>query len=117
MTALATHAVANPAKLALVADNWTPLGVDLADRFREACRIEAATNRGWVHPSRVAARLRADDPDLDPRRLSALWSTATAKAGYLDNTEHYRRIDGAVSKGNGGKSVRLRKWRGPVPPL
>src|SRR5690606_18043112 len=117
MTTLATYPVDAPDQLALIADGWTATSIDLADRFREACRIEAATNRGWVHPSRVAARLRADDPDLDPRRLSALWSTATAKAGYLDNTEHYRQIDGAVSKGNGNKSVRLRKWRGPVPPL
>ncbi len=117
MTALATHALPDPDQLALIADGWTATSIDLADRFREACRIEAATQRGWVHPSRVTARLKADDPDLNMRRVSALWATATGRDGYLDNTDHWRQIDGAVSKGNGNKSVRLRKWRGLVPPL
>jgi hypothetical protein len=117
MTTLGSHPLDDPALLDLVADRWTPLAVDLADTFRAACRIEAATNAGWVHPSRVTARLKADDPELNMRRVSALWATATGRDGYLDNTEHWRQIDGAVSRGNGNKSVRLRRWRGPVPPI
>lgn len=112
MTTLNTHPLDDPDQLALIADNWTPLGIDLADAFREACRAEAEANDGWIHPCKVTARLVAADPDVNRRRISALWSTATARDGYLDNTQRPARLDGSVSRGNGGKSSHYRRWRG-----
>lgn len=114
MTTLATSPL-DPAQLdllALIADEHTPLGIDLADRFRAACRAEAEAHDGWVHPSNVTRRLKGADPDVNPRRISALWSTATAAAGYLDNTDRPARLDGSVSKGNGNKHATYRRWRG-----
>jgi hypothetical protein len=99
-------------ELALIADTETPLGIDLADRFRAACRADAAEHGGWIHPNHVTARLVADDPDVNRRRISALWATAEAPGGYLRKTDEWRQIDGSVSKGNGNKSVRLRFWVG-----
>ena len=112
---LSTHSLEDPDQLALIADNWTTLAVDLADRFREACRAEAFAHDGWVHPCAVTARLKADDPDVNTRRISALWSTAVArKNGYLDQTKRPAQLDGAVSKGNGNKESTYRRWRGWV---
>lgn len=114
MTTLATHAL-EPAEydvLALIADTVTPLGLDLADRFREACRAVAAENDGLIHPSRVTARLKAEVPDLNVRRVSALWATAEAPGGYLVKTDQWARLDGSVSRGNGNKSAPLRRWIG-----
>lgn len=111
MTTLGTHGVEEPDLLSLIADTWTPLGIDLADRFREACRAEADANDGWVHPCKVTARLKADDPDVNVRRISALWSTACGRDGYLDKTEREARLDGSVSRGNSNKSATYRKWR------
>lgn len=109
MTTLGTYALDEPDLLALIAADR-----NLADRFREAAWKEAVDCGGLVHPSRVTARLKADDPDLNPRQLSALWSVATGRDGYLDNTEEWVRIDGSVSRGNGNKTVRLRRWRGDL---
>lgn len=108
---LGTHATENADELALIADGMTPLSVDLADRFRAACLAEAQEHRGVVNPNAVTARLKANDPDVNVRRISALWSTAAAPDGYLDVTDCYVRIDGSISRGNGGKSVALRMWR------
>ena len=113
MTTLSTHAVDNPDELALFADDWTPLAKPFADRFRDACEAEANAHAGWVDPNRVRARLIADDPTYNPRQLSGLWSKASGKDGFLDV---YRdvlvRISGEGSKGNGNKSVPMRRWRG-----
>lgn len=111
MTTLSTHPLDEPDLLSLIADNWTPLGIDLADQFREACRLEAEANDGLVHPCRVTARLKANDPDVNTRRISALWSTACGRDGYLDKTKIPAQLDGTVSRGNGGKSSTYRKWR------
>lgn len=111
MTTLATHVLDDPDQLALIADNWTALATDLADRFRDACWAEAQTYGGLVHPNRVTARLVADDPDVNRRRISALWSTACAPSGYLDKTDIPCRIEGSVSRGNGNKSTTYRRWR------
>jgi hypothetical protein len=114
MTSLAT-APLDPDQLdmlALLADEHTPLGIDLADRFRDACRAEAEAHDGWVHPSNVTGRLKAQDPGVNTRRVSALWSTATSRDGYLDNTDRPARLDGSVSKGNGNKHATYRRWRG-----
>lgn len=110
-TRLATHELENRDELALIADGWTPLSVDLAERFRDACLAEARDHDGWINPNAVTARLKEQDPDVNVRRVSALWSTAAAKDGYLDVTEHYVQIDGSISRGNGGKSMSLRLWR------
>jgi hypothetical protein len=42
--------------------------------------------------------------------MSAPWSTACAKGGYLVKTDATVQIQGAGSKGNGNKSVPLRRW-------
>lgn len=110
-TRLSTHELDNRDELLLIADGMTPLSVDLAERFRDACLAEAREHDGWINPCAVTARLKADDPEVNTRRISALWSTAAAPDGYLDRTEHYVQIDGSVSRGNGNKSVALRLWR------
>lgn len=110
-TRLAAHALENEDELALIADGMTPLSVDLAEQFREACLAEAREHGGWINPCRVTARLKDRDADVNVRRISALWSTAAAPDGYLDRTEHYVQIDGSVSRGNSNKSVALRVWR------
>ena len=112
MTRLATHALDNRDELALIADGMTPLSVDLAERFRDACLAEAREHDGWINPNAVTGRLKAADPEVNVRRISALWSKAAAPDGYLDRTEHHVQIDGSVSRGNGNKSVALRFWRG-----
>ena len=112
MTTLSTHPLDDPDQLALIGDNWTSLGVDLAERFREACWEEARLHDGWVHPSSVTARIKAGEPEANMRRVSALWSTACAADGYLDKTDRPAQLDGAVSKGNGNKSSTFRRWRG-----
>jgi len=114
-TTLATHPVEEPDLLALIADELTPLGIDLADAFRDACWAEALANNGLIHPCRVTARLVERDPAVNKQRISAMWSTAAKRdGGYLDNTDVSAQIDGTVSKGNGNKSTTYRLWRGWV---
>ena len=110
MTTLATHPVADPDQLALIADDWTPLALDLADRFREACHAEALAHDGWVDPNRVRARLLADGGIDNPRRLSALWSKSCGRDGFMVKTDRLVQITGEGSRGNGNKSVPLRRW-------
>ena len=113
MTALGTHPVEEPDLLALIADPWTVTRERFADEFRKACFWAAHTADGWVDPSRVRTHLIANlGPDINKRQLSALWSTAAARDGYLDNTDQWVQIRGEGSRGNGNKSVRLRRWRG-----
>lgn len=114
MTTLATHRVEDPDQLALIADTWTLTRERFAEGFREACRADAMHHDGWVDPSRVRAVLMHCFGDYNPRHLSALWSTACARDGYLDNTDTWVQITGAGSRGNTNKSVRLRRWRGWV---
>lgn len=111
---LATHSLEDPDQLALIADDWTPLAVDLADRFRDACWAEAQAHDGWVHPCAVTARIKAADPEANMRRVSALWSVAAGRDGYLDKTDRPAPIDGSVSRGNGNKQAVYRRWRGWV---
>lgn len=117
---LAETPVEDPDQLAMIADdgsidddaNPTDLFPVL---FREACLTEAEAHDGWVHPSRVTRRLKAN-PDVNTRRISAMWSVATGANGYLDTTDEHAPCDSAVSRGNGNKSVRLRRWRGWTTP-
>lgn len=111
MTTLATRPVADPDQLALIADDLTPFGRPLADAFRDACRADAAAHDGMVHPSRVSSLLREAVGDFDPRRFSAMWAPACGRNGYLEKTDILADIDPEVSKGNGNKQVRLRRWR------
>ena len=111
MTTLATSPVPDPDQLALLADDLTPLGRPFAEAFRDACRMDALTHGGEVHPSRVSALLHAAVGDFDPRRFSAMWAPACGRDGFLDKTDRLAPIDPGVSKGNGNKSVRLRMWR------
>lgn len=113
MTTLATQPVDEPDLLALIADDWTPLGRPFADRFREACRKDADRHGGWVDPNRVRALLLAE-ADFEPRRYSAQWAPACGRGGFLDKTDRLVQITGEGSKGNGNKSVPLRRWRGWV---
>ena len=111
MTTLATHPVEDPAQLALIGDDLTPLNKPFADKFRDACHAEARMCAGWVDPNAVRLRL-IDEPDYEPRHYAALWSTATSRGGYLDNTKVPVRIEGRGSRGNSNKSTHYRKWRG-----
>lgn len=112
--ALSTHPVDDPDQLALIADEWTVTKEQVAIAFHAACWLDACDHDGWVDPSRVRVRLIGHfGPDgYNPRQLSALWSTACARDGYLDNTDRWVQITGEGSRGNGNKSVRLRRWRG-----
>ena len=113
MTTLSVRPVDDPDQLALIADDMTVIGKPFADAFRDACLADAVAHDGWVHPSRVSAILRRHYGDFDPRRFSASWGPACRpEGGYLDKTKREEPIDPAVSKGNGNKDVRLRRWRG-----
>src|SRR5690349_12573867 len=110
MTTLAIRPVADPHQLALIADDWTPLGQDDADRFRDACYAVAID--GWVDPNRVREHLTVNGVlQIDPRRYSALWSTACARDGYLDKTDRLVPITGSGSRGNTNKAVPMRRLR------
>lgn len=110
MTTLATHPLEDPDQVALWADGWTPLGKPFADRFRDACEAEALAHDGWVNPNNVRARL-LDELDFDPRTYSAQWGPACGRDGFLDKTDRLVQISGEGSRGNGNKSVRMRRWR------
>lgn len=97
--------------LTLVAHQHTPLGIELAEAFKEACWAEACEHDGWVDPNAVRARLHAQLGDFDPRRYSSLWAPACGKDGYLVKTDQLVPIVGEGSRGNGGKQVALRRWR------
>lgn len=97
--------------LALVTDNETPLGSLHRDDFRAACMVDAAHHQGWVHPSRVSAILHDRFGEINPRALSAQWAPACGPNGFLDKSDEWAPIDPEHSKGNGGKTVRLRRLR------
>lgn len=123
MTTLASHAL-DPDQLdllSLVADTETPLGQDDADRFEAACRAVAVD--GWVNPSDVRAALMVDgELQIEPRRYAALWSASAGRDGFLDvHREFMVPITGDGSRGNGNKSVPMRRLRthtsaAPFPP-
>lgn len=99
--------------LTLVADEQTPIGSLHRADFRAACQADARDNDGWVHPSRVSAVLHRWFGDVNPRWLSAQWAPACGPDGFLDKTDVLSPIDPEHSRGNGNKSVRLRRWRSP----
>jgi hypothetical protein len=97
--------------LSLVADEQTPLGSLHRDDFRRACHADAMTHDGWVHPNRVSALLHRWFGDVNPRWFSSQWAPACGPNGFLDKTDIQVPIDATHSKGNGNKTVRLRRWR------
>lgn len=112
MTTLATGYLDDPDLLDLIADTHTPLGVLRMDDFRAACRDDALAHDGWVHPSRVSALLHDRFGEIDSRSFSAKWAPACGRDGFLDKTDTLAPIAAEHSRGNGNKSVRLRRWRG-----
>lgn len=112
VTTLATQPTDEPDLLALIADDWTPLARPFSEKFRDACEAEARAHDGWVDPNRVRARL-LDEPDYEPRRYAAQWAPACGRDGFLVKTDRLVPITGAGSKGNGNKSVPMRRLRSP----
>lgn len=110
MTTLAARPVSNPDELALFADPWTSLAKPFADAFHDATLADALAHDGEVDPNRVRLAL-LDHDGFNPRQLSALWCTACAADGWLDKTDVTVPIAGEGSRGNGNKSVRLRRLR------
>ena len=107
---LATSPADEPDLLSLIADEHTTLGKPLADAFRAACWAEAQAHDGWVNPNRVRARL-LDHPSYEPRQYAALWAPAAGRDGYLRvHRDALVPIVGVGSKGNGNKSVPMRRW-------
>jgi hypothetical protein len=111
VTTLATQPVEDPDQLALIADNWTTLGRPFSEKFRAACERVAGRQGGWVDPNAVRAEL-IDEPDYEPRRYAAQWAPACGRDGFLEKTDVLVPIRGEGSRGNGNKSVPLRRWVG-----
>lgn len=110
MTTLSARPVEDPDLLSLIADEQTPLGKPLADKFRAACKRVADAHGGDVNPNLVRQQLE-NDPDYNPRQYAALWAPACGPKGFLDKTDVRVPICGAGSRGNSNKDVELRRWR------
>lgn len=112
MTTLASHAL-DPDQLdllACIADVETPLGSLHRDDFEAACRAVADSD-GTVNPNHVSAYLHSRFGEINPRAYSAQWAGACSRSGFMTNTDEWVQIDGTRSRGNSGKSVRLRRLR------
>lgn len=97
--------------LTLVADNATPLGKLHRADFEEACRAVADAD-GWVNPNLVSAWLHARFGEINPRAYSAAWSSACGPNGFMDTHREIQvPIDGKHSRGNGGKTLPMRRLR------
>lgn len=79
--------------------------------FRAACEADARSHEGWVNPNRVSALLHQRHGEFKPQWLSGQWAPACGPNGFLDKTNVEVPIDGKHSKGNGNKTVKLRRWR------
>ena len=105
----------DPAQMSLldeITDTSTPLGSLHRADFEAACRQDAAANGGIIHPSRVSAILHARFGEINSRALSAQWSSACGRKGFMDKCDTWLPIDPEFSKGNHGKQVRARVLRG-----
>ena len=113
MTTLATHDL-DPNQLdllAAIADNESPLGSLHASDFRAACEAVADSD-GWVDPNLVSKRLHDTFGEISPRWYSAQWAGACGKNGFMDtHREVLVPIHAARSKGNGNKSLPMRRLR------
>lgn len=79
--------------------------------FEQACRAVADAD-GWVNPNLVSAWLHAKHGDIDPRWYSAQWAGACGRNGFLDTFRDIQvPIDGSRSRGNGGKTLPMRRLR------
>ena len=97
--------------LAQITHPGTPLGSLHMDDFKAACRWVADRNDGWVDPNKVAHRLRAVFGEINPRAYSGRWAAACGRNGFLDKTDQRVPIDPTISRGNGNKTVLVRRWR------
>lgn len=98
--------------LDLVTDTQTPLGQLHALDFQAACVADGRAHGGWVHPSRVSARLHERFGEIKPQWFSAMWTAGCSPKGFMDMTDVERPIDPKYSRGNGNKKVKLRRLRG-----
>lgn len=97
--------------LSLVADAQTPLGALHASDFRSACEAVADAD-GWVDPNLVSKHLHDTFGEVNPRWYSAQWAGACGKNGFMDtHREVLVPIHAARSKGNGNKSMPMRRLR------
>ena len=94
-----------------IADVETPIGSLHADDFRQACWQDASANGGWVHPSRVHLILFNRFNEVNVRWFSAMWAGSCGPNGYMTTTDIEAPIDARLSRGNGNKTVKLRRWR------
>lgn len=118
MTTLATHDLEPNLldELALIADPHTPLRKPFADKFKAACQVAADLvgpynlgdfgPAGLINPNMVRLLL-LNEPDYNPRQLSALWSSK-----FLMKTSRPVQIEGEGSRGNTNKSTVWRRWLG-----
>lgn len=93
-----------------ITDESTPLGSLHRQDFEDACRAVADID-GYVNPNHVSARLHALFGEVNPRWLSAMWSSACSRKGFLDKTDIWVQIDGTRSRGNSNKSTVYRRLR------
>lgn len=113
MTTLSTHPLEPDLldELALVADTQTPLGQDHYGLFLAACRA-VADELGYVDPNLVRAHLTVNgELQIDVRAYSAMWSRACGKDGPMSKTSLRVQISGPGSRGNGNKSVCVRRFK------
>lgn len=100
-------------EIALVADEWSPLGKLAMADFRAACWAEARKADGWVDMNKVRAHFFRDGAWLvDERSYSAKWAPACGPRGFMDKTDRPLPISGAGSRGNSNKASVWRRWRG-----
>lgn len=99
-------------ELPFPSDESSPLAKLHAADFEEACRA-VADDAGWVNPNLVSAWLRAKWGEVDPRSYSGAWAGACGRNGFMDTHREVQvPIDGRHSKGNGNKSLPMRRLRG-----
>lgn len=114
MTTLATHPL-NPDQLNLldtITAVETPLGSLRFDDFKAACIEDGNRHEGWVNPNRVSAILHDRFGEINPRSLSAWWASGCSRGkGFMDKSTVEVPIDPTHSKGNGNKSLPMRKLR------
>lgn len=113
MTTLATQPICNGQLdlLTAIADTDTPLGSLRFDDFKAAC-IAVADPYGLVNPNLVSAYLHEHHRDMKPQSYSGFWSAATSRNGFMDTLRDRQvPIDPTYSRGNGNKSVPMRRLR------
>lgn len=89
----------------------TPLGSLRFEDFKAAC-VAVADPYGLVNPNLVSAYLHEHHRDMKPQSYSGFWSAATSRNGFMDTLRDRQvPIDPTYSRGNGNKSVPMRRLR------